>query len=270
MANFILVDGSYYCFFRYFAILQWFKLAKPEISLDNPINNDIFVEKFKKTFIEKFQDISKKLNIDDPIIIVGKDCKRKNIWRMKLFPEYKANRSADDSFMGGPFFKMVYDNDIFKQAGSKLTLSYDTLEADDCIAITVKHILNTQDDANIWIITSDMDYLQLVCDKVKIYNLKYKNITDSKTCFKDPKKDLFCKIVSGDKSDGIPPVFKKCGIKTAEKYWHNKELFKEKLEGDPDAIKQYELNKKIIDFNSIPTNLVNGFETKYGFINTHE
>lgn len=164
---------------------------------------------------------------------------------------------------------MVYDKDLFKQAGSKLTLSYDQLEADDCIAITVKHIMDTYDDARIWIITSDMDYLQLACERVKIYNLKYKDITESKNCFKNAEKDLFCKIVSGDKSDGIPSVFKKCGIKTAEKYWNDKKKFEEKLKGNLVAAKQYELNKKIIDFKLIPLNLINGFKEKYGLINTH-
>ena len=30
MPNFILIDGSYYCFYRYFAIEQWFRLAKKD------------------------------------------------------------------------------------------------------------------------------------------------------------------------------------------------------------------------------------------------
>ena len=30
---------------------------------------------------------------------------------------------------------------------------------------------------------------------VYLYNLKYKKLTDSKNCFKDAKKDLFCKFV---------------------------------------------------------------------------
>jgi len=106
--------------------------------------------------------------------------------------------------------------------------------------------------------------LQIASDRVKIYNLKYKDITESKNCFKDAEKDLFCKIVSGDKSDCIPSVFKKCGIKTAEKYWNDKENFNKKLESDLDAVEQYELNKQIIDFNNIPSALVLGFKRKYG------
>lgn len=264
MSNFVFFDGSYYCFYRYFAIEQWFRLAKKDEKMDDPFQNALFVEKFRKTFVEKIGETVKKLKIEDPIIIVGKDCPRKEIWRMKLFPEYKGNRGQDAGFMGGPFFKMAYEDDLFEKGGVKLRLSYDTLEADDCIAIAAKYILDKWEDANIWIIASDMDYLQIASDRVKIYNLKYKDITESKNCFKDSAKDLFCKIVAGDKSDCIPSVFKKCGIKTAEKYWNDKVSFQAKLDGDLEATKQYELNKKIIDFINIPQELVLGFKEKYG------
>ena len=79
MPNFLLIDASYFCFYRYYAIYQWFKLAKSEEILNNPIENNIFIEKFEKTFNEKFNEIAVKLNIDNPIIIVGKDCHRKDI-----------------------------------------------------------------------------------------------------------------------------------------------------------------------------------------------
>ena len=264
MPNFVLIDGSYYCFYRYFAIEQWFRLAKADEKIDDPSQHKLFVEKFRKTFVEKIGETIKKLDIDNPVIMAAEDCPRKEIWRMKLFPEYKGNRVHDDGFMGGPFFKMAYEDNLFEEGGVKLRLSYDSLEADDCIAITVKYMLANWEDAKIWIIASDMDYLQLASDKVKIYNLKYKDITESKNCFKNAEKDLFCKIVAGDKSDGIPAVFKKCGIKTAEKYWNAKEKFNEKLENDLDAAEQYELNRKIIDFNNIPPTLVEGFKHKYG------
>lgn len=264
MPNFLLIDGSYYCFYRYFAIEQWFRLAKKDEKMDDPFQNALFVEKFRKTFVDKIGETTKKLKIENPIIMVGKDCPRQKIWRMALFPEYKNNRAKDDGFMGGPFFKMAYEDNLFEKAGAKLRLSHPGLEADDCIAITVKHILRKYDDAKIWIIASDMDYLQLASDKVKIFNLKYKDITESKNCFKDAEKDLFCKIVSGDKSDCIPSVFKKCGIKTAEKFWNDKDKFNKKLEEDIDAMEQYHLNKIIIDFDNIPYNLVMEFKEKYG------
>jgi 5'-3' exonuclease len=67
---------------------------------------------------------------------------------------------------------------------------------------------------------------------VHIYTLKHKKLTDRKSCLGDPKKDLFCKIIIGDKSDNIPGVFSKCGIKTACKYYENPELLKERIRID--------------------------------------
>jgi len=109
-----------------------------------------------------------------------------------------------------------------------------------------------------------MDYLQLSTPNIQLYNLKFKKLTDSKNSFNDPKKDLFCKIVTGDKSDGIKGIFKKCGIKTASKYYENPELFKNKLEQE-NAQEQFAFNKKIIDFNEIPQNLQQEFLETYGF-----
>jgi len=156
---------------------------------------------------------------------------------------------------------MVYENKLFQEAGVQKILSYNYLEADDCIAITAKHIYEKYPDANIWIITSDMDYLQLACDRIRIFNLKFKELIESKKSHGDAKMDLFCKIVAGDKSDNIPAVFNKCGPKTAMKYYNSPELFEEKLKSDPDAQQKYERNRKIVDFNYIPIELINGFKT---------
>jgi hypothetical protein len=52
---FIFVDGSYYNFYRYYALMNWWKSAFPEEPLTNPINNEKFVEKFKKTFVNNLK-----------------------------------------------------------------------------------------------------------------------------------------------------------------------------------------------------------------------
>ena len=52
----ILIDLSYFIFYRYYALIGWWKLAKPDDDLGNPIENEVFVEKFKKTFIDKIND----------------------------------------------------------------------------------------------------------------------------------------------------------------------------------------------------------------------
>ena len=265
MTNYLLIDGSYFIFYRYYALIQWWSLAKKEIPLENAIENEEFMEKFEKTFYSKLHEIPKKLNIDNPIVMVGKDCPRKSIWRMNIYDKYKENRVYDDSFMGGPIFKKIYKDDMFLKAGVNKILFCDQLEADDCIALTTKQILKIVPNAKIWIITRDMDYLQLSKSNIQLYNLKYKKLTDSKNSFNDAKKDLFCKIVMGDKSDGIPSVFKKCGIKTAEKCYNDNEFFKKKIEKE-NAYELYERNKKLVDFNYIPKNLVKLFKKKNKYI----
>lgn len=261
--TFLFIDGSYFCFYRYHSLLTWWKNAYPEQAdvLTDPYNNSVFVEKFKKTFVENVAKIPKCLNIVNPTIIVGKDCKRVDIWRNELFTEYKGTRAngPEDGFMGGPFFKMVYEDNLFIQGGATTILKHPKLEADDCIAISVKQTLAKYPDCNIYIITSDKDYLQLAEDRVHLYNMGFKKLTDQKSCTGNAGCDLFCKIVTGDSSDNIPSVFPKCGPKTALKYFENRELFEKKLQESEVFQKQYELNKTIIDFNCIPETLVNEF-----------
>ncbi len=257
--TFIFIDGSYFCFYRYHSLLTWWKNAYPEIILDDPFLNEQFVAKFKKTFVDHVQNLRKNLGIPKdvkPTIIVGRDCKRENIWRNELFPKYKATRAngKEDGFMGGPFFKMVYQENLFIDG---TILSHPKLEADDCIALSVKHVLQKYSCCDVYIITSDKDYLQLAEPRVHIYNLGFKKITDQKSSTGSAECDLFCKIVMGDISDNIPSVFPKCGPKTALKYYDNKAEFQKRLMSDDAFISQYNINKKIVDFDEIPVELKN-------------
>lgn len=263
-STFIFIDGSYFNFYRYFSLMNWWRNAYPEEPLEDPFQNEKFVEKFRKTFIENVQQIAKKLGISkeiEPILIVGKDCKREHIWRTELFPQYKANRAngKEDGFMGGPFFKMAYEEELFIKGGAKAILKHGKLEADDCIAISVKLLTAKYPDCNIYVITSDKDYLQLNSHNVHLFNLAFKNIAENKSSTGNPKSDLEIKIIMGDTSDNIPSVFPKCGPKTAQKCLDDPEFFKKKMANNSDYYKQYELNKKLVDFDSIPQELVDEF-----------
>lgn len=265
--NYIIIDGSYFLFYRYYAILNWFKHAKKDVELTNPIENEDFVKTFKKTFIDKIKGLSKKLKIDNPTIIVAKDCHRRDIWRMKSLSTYKGTRDKEDTFLGGPFFEMAYknkdNNGLFKEAGAKYILFHPKLEADDCVAITAKWILKRKPDSNITIITSDTDYMQLIRPGIQLYNLHYRKVNTEKNSFGDPDKDLFYKIIGGDKSDNIPAIFKRGGKKKIMKCYEDREYFRSLL------IKEYgneelglgavKKNRQLIDFNEIPLNLKNSF-----------
>ena len=253
---YILLDTSYFIFYRYYALIGWWKLAYPDNELGNPIENIDFVNKFKKTFKEKINEIPKKLKLNVKLknykIIASLDCPRISIWRNLEYNKYKENRVYDDTFMGGPFFAL--GKELLEQM-NVLTITHPKLEADDCNAILSKYILAKNNNCKVYIIANDMDYLQLASENLKIINLKYKDLTESKKWSGDAKKDLFCKIVIGDKSDDIPPIFKKCGPKTAIKYYENPDLFEQQLKKE-DAYEKYIKNKRLIDFNEIPKEFV--------------
>ena len=259
--TFIFVDGSYYCFYRFYALNNWWRNAYPNEPLENPFLSKKFVEKFKKTFVENLLQIPKKLKLNkniNPILVVGKDCKRENIWRMNIFPQYKANR-VNEGFMGGPFFKMAYEEELFQKGGAKAILTHPKMEADDCIAISVKYLLTKYPTCHIYIITSDKDYLQLNAPNVDLYNLAFKNIAEKSSSTGNPEKDLEIKIIMGDISDNIPSVFPKCGPKTAQKCIEDHEFFKSKMGNNQEYYKQYELNKKLVNFDNIPLELIDEF-----------
>lgn len=265
--EYIFIDASYFIFYRVFALTIWWKNAKPDEPLENPFQNIEFVKKFRSTFIDKVKEIKKRSKMKNPVVFVGKDCFQKNIWRKSLFADYKNGRDEkkNEAANIGSFFKMVYEENLFEESIVDKILFIDSLEADDCIALGVKKIQQGNNEDNILIITSDHDYLQLLHPNVTIMDLKFKELKNSKKAYEDSKKNLFCKIVMGDKSDNIMPLFKKCGPKTIEKLFENPDLFSEKVKTE-NVTNQYELNKTLIDFNYIPYELQSLFYQKYGYL----
>lgn len=274
---YIFVDGSYYCFYRYYATLNWWKHAHPEIELGDPFLQEEFVAKYKKLFIDGISSLPRKLGAPkNSRIIIGKDCKRENIWRHQhAIAPYKGTRPSGDEprqgqpvFYGGKFFNMAYEDELFVKGGAKWVIKHNKLEADDVIAISVKKLLLNADASlsKIYIVTSDKDYLQLLEPRVAIYNLAFKNLGLTKEGdIVDGRKELFIKTVMGDKSDNIAPAIAKCGYKTALKCYEDASYFEARLVKES-AHQKYLSNKKMVDFDEIPSELANEFLQKYGDI----
>ena len=258
----IFIDGSYFCFYRYFALLTWWKNAFPEdLILGDPSENPIFVEKFKKMCVQSLENIPKKLGIkqNNYQIFIGKDCKREDIWRLEFYKEYKSTRVHNPYISS--FFKILYNevDGLFTRDNLKyIILEHPHLEADDCIALSI--LANNTEEVPIYIITSDNDYMQLLLGEnsnIQIWNLAFKQISAGK----NGQQELFCKIVQGDISDNIPAVLKKCGPKTALKCYQDPTYFQERLLKE-NAVEKYNLNKLLIDFNNIPSYLVEEYLKK--------
>lgn len=250
MDTYLFIDLSYFIFYLYYARKKYFEFK--EKSLDNLINNEEFMDGFKK-FDIKINQIKKKLNLpDNTKVIFGKDCKRKEIWRNEIYPNYKKSRAVNNEV--GDFFIYTYEHII----NNYTYIENNHCEADDIIGILTKHLYN---DNMIYIITGDHDYLQLLYNEnVKIYNMKFKDLRE-KSCGNN-QTDLMLKILMGDNSDNIYPIHKKLGPKTAMKYIENNELLLQKFE-DEEIKNNYDLNKKLIDMNEIPSNYIEEILDKF-------
>lgn len=231
---FIIIDGSFFCYNRFFSLQ-----SKKNTNI-NVNSNPEFV---KTSFIEKLHQLPHKLNIHNvkPILIVGKDCPRKDIWRHDIYKHYKTSRKQIADIR--PFINMVYNDKLFEKAGTSKILMHPRLEADDCIALYARHLIGLYPMCKIYIVTEDKDYIQLSGPQIKIINLECKEITEY---------ELQLKILMGDKSDNIPSVFPKCGFKTAQKCIQDPEYFKLKMGNIKQYYDQYKLNNILINFAHIP------------------
>ena len=254
----MLFDTSYLSFYRYFATMNWYKLAHQEEIISDSykwFENQIFMDKFSKMYSNTVTKMQKKFKIPNQNCIFAKDCSRKDIWRLSLFPEYKAQREAtyaQDTWQGGPVLKYAHQELVPKICAEK---NYHMIielaaEADDVIACIKKDIRDKYPKQEIIIITNDCDFLQLVDNYTKIVNLKMK-VLNEKSCG-CPKKDLEIKILMGDASDNIPRCFKRCGIKTATKYANNIASLEAAFQKEIGSREKYELNRQLIDMEQIP------------------
>lgn len=286
---YVFIDGSYFVFYRFHAVLAWWKLRHPEtydVVAAAPIDNPEFVAQFQKLTAASIADIGRccakvatATATVNPRVMIAKDCPRKEIWRMALYPEYKGTRAHCSTI--APFFELFY-----RQQTTTTILSQPTLEADDCIALACKAVRQyKQSNAPIFIIASDNDYLQLL-QLGNVYITDLRHMTSSmmalKRAFTDleakqmiragPSQDqegqgkyeLLKKILLGDKSDNIPAVLdsatlrklcKKAGCKKTDDlitYFVNNSnnLIADLTECDKMAA--YTLNQQLISFGAIP------------------
>lgn len=173
------------------------------------------------------------------------------LWRKEIYAEYKSQRKAQrdksiidfDKFF--PIFNETID-DLKYIFSTMYTIKIDGCEADDIIAVLCKEKFA---DKQIIIVSTDGDMNQLLVNKnVSQFNPLKNSFVESINI----KQKLLLKVITGDKSDNIPAIKAKVGIKTAEK------IINEGLDTyllDADVKANYERNLKLIDFNYIPTNI---------------
>jgi 5'-3' exonuclease len=262
MKTLVLIDTSYTIFYRYYATIKWYSLAYKDEYKDiknnidyNWYNNNIFIEKYEKMFLESIIKLIKKKIIysKDTNIIFCLDSPKEHLWRTKIQCDYKSNRIlkiGDDNNIKF-FFNYTYTNilpNIINKYNNFCQLQISNIEADDIIGIICLYIKKYKFNYKIYLISSDNDFYQLGFDN--LYFINYKTKKELLLNEEEALNELNKKIIFGDKSDCIPSILKK-RVNNKYKLLDNDILVKY-LNENPESKLQYDINKKMIDFNYIP------------------
>ena len=277
--NLVLIDTSYVCFYRFFAIKRWYSLAHSEeykkFKDDKNYDwskNEIFMEKYEKKYFEEIIKLFGKKNFSNSYFLFCMDSPRAKIWRNQHKENYKGDRfDLSEKHNFKPTFKYTFDKiipEIINNFNNSSKLRINDLEADDIIAIISKKI---KSDVNTYILSGDNDFLQL--GREKLYFIKFKT-KPKEINIDEAKKALLEKIVKGDKSDGIESIFPKKTITTKkiDELLESENQFNEYLEQNTIVKNNFEKNRILIDFNYIPKKYIDIVNKelntmKYTFIN---
>jgi 5'-3' exonuclease len=264
MNNIILVDASYTSFYRFFATIRWYSFAHAEEFKkykNDPIYdwklNQIFIDKYEKMYLDSIIKLIKKKIFDKSMVIFCMDSPREQLWRTELQNNYKKDRidlSLKYNFKST--FEYTYNKiipNLIDKYNNIYGLRVDKIEADDIIAIICMYLKD--DKQNIYLISGDEDFLQLGRENLNFINYKTKKIFTLTE--QEAKKALNNKIINGDISDCIPSIFPKGKKINKKEIINSEEKLMEYLSKNQLAKQQYELNKKMIDFNNIPKKYYN-------------
>jgi len=125
--------------------------------------------------------------------------------RKAIYPEYKAKRKTNLPISKEEFYGQINDLEDYLYALGVSVVKINTYEADDVIAVLSRGNIN-----NSIIVSTDGDYLQLINEKIKVYN-PTKEILIDLSNFREivgvePCDFLDFKIIVGDKSDNISGI----------------------------------------------------------------
>lgn len=236
MSKHLYIDYSHTCFRVLYAIrAQLGKIDNIEI-LRHVILKNIF------HLVEKFNPTDVYIACDNP-----------KSWRKKFYAAYKGKRKEQrekDDFDWDAFFTFI------RTLADEMRLNFPFrvidsayLEADDIVA----YLVRANSSAEKIMVTSDGDYVQLLkYENTQLYDPIKHEITTKKPHEADYALQI--KILIGDKSDNIPAIKPRLGIKTAEKLIESGEL--EKLLAEPDMQKNYNFNEKLVDLTKTPRDLI--------------
>jgi len=202
--HFYLIDGSGYIFRAYYAL--------PPLSRKSDGLPTGAVSGFCSMLFKLLEDSRSDDSINKPThFAVIFDSAKKN-FRNDIYSEYKANRTETPEDLIPQF---EYIRKAVK-AFSLPSIELINYEADDLLATYAKGIVEA--GAKVTVISSDKDLMQLVSEKIRLYDpMKNKVLGEAEVFEKfgvKPNQVIDVQSLAGDPSDNIPGV-PGIGVKTA-------------------------------------------------------
>ena len=202
--HFYLIDGSGYIFRAYYAL--------PPLTRKSDGLPTGAVSGFCSMLFKLLEDSRSDDSIHKPThFAVIFDSARKT-FRNDIYSEYKANRAEAPDDLAPQFEYIRKSVKAFNLPSIEL-LNY---EADDLLATYAKQI--TSAGAKATIISSDKDLMQLVSEKIRLYDPMKSKVIGEKEVFEKfgvkPNQVIDVQSLAGDSSDNIPGV-PGIGVKTA-------------------------------------------------------
>ncbi|MAX96927.1 MAG: DNA polymerase I [Alphaproteobacteria bacterium] len=137
---------------------------------------------------------------------------KSNTFRNEIYPEYKANREAPPEDLR-PQFGLIRDA---VRAFALPSIELEGYEADDLIAAYTRQA--RERDQEVIIVSSDKDLMQLVDDRVSLFDTMKNKRSGPEEVFEkfgvEPERVVDVQALAGDSTDNIPGV-PGIGIKTA-------------------------------------------------------
>ena len=202
--HFYLIDGSGYIFRAYYAL--------PPLSRKSDGLPTGAVSGFCSMLFKLLEDSRSDDSIQKPTHFAVIFDSAKKTFRNDIYSEYKANRTETPEDLIPQF---EYIRKAVK-AFSLPSIELINYEADDLLATYAKKIVDA--GARVTVISSDKDLMQLVSEKIRLYDPMKNKVLGEKEVFEKfgvkPNQVIDVQSLAGDSSDNIPGV-PGIGVKTA-------------------------------------------------------
>lgn len=212
-----IVDTSYVIFAKYYSTLSWYKtFFDPSPDVSQLLHSSVFKHKYATAFTSGIAKICNATGVSLGRVMFARDCSKDSVWRRKIMPSYKGSRTQNTTF-NRDIFQYTYSHVIpeWIDGHGGCSIGAEGAEADDVIGVAHRFLKgNPAFCASAVIISNDNDCIQLSDPSTKIVNL-FMNDVGRRRGDLTPQQYLESRILAGDRSDNIPGLLPRCGMKTA-------------------------------------------------------